>query len=627
MFGFYTRFDKNLYRIRISQNFRSNHYSQSQKKPSVILSGNENALRQSIISSLFLSRFHPGVARIFLSYLGSKERPISVHMSKLKKWSVELLTEIKGRGHKNHNKLMRVCYLGSKIDHRRGYVGDVVASILKDPDCPEVKSKKDLDMVAASLRILMPRSDKSWLEIDDSLAKLNSKKLINIESAIIFSHVLLTSLIENAFNHIEFQSIQHFLNRADEIKELFSSICDETYKPIVPKTIKTPFGDVETEVLSDSQFLEKFGMYVEVLAYANRKSTITSPENIDFSQFYKCIKSSSNKSPASPPASSPSSFSDQSSDPSLEQLDKIPIRFLTLCHVIKYLSRLPYRESAQYNSFTDLIYQQIIWSIKADQFQLLNEEREVTNLLGSMTLTVHSSCYPELIELIWTFYRDRGCSFKDLNSKFFDILVELNAIGAALEYLDLMIEKSNALDDHLLLPVKNTGLQISQKSKTRILNKLESNIVSANKQHKIDDLILSLFCFSRDTKISDTYRFLEGFEHAIIPHLTSCSPAKALKILNGYALVGRKHIDVIEKINVIIGSEYTELKPIQVSKLLWSNGRLNNRANYNAGVARIYLNYIFETKSVMSRYGTNEAIRTIWAMALLQVISIEVKDT
>lgn len=103
------------------------------------------------------------------------------------------------------------------------------------------------------------------------------------------------------------------------------------------------------------------------------------------------------------------------------------------------------------------------------------------------------------------------------------------------------------------------------------------------------------------------------------------TPTQALKILHSYALVGRKHPDLIKCINSILTDSYASLRPLQLSLLLWCNARLNNTsAKYNKAVADLYLKHLYESKAALSVSGSNIAARSLWAMALLQVLSIEV---
>lgn len=380
-----------------------------------------------------------------------------------------------------------------------------------------------------------------------------------------------------------------------------------------------------TDTVFDSFSVEHFSLFLEALTYCSDKK-IMSKGNLNniFNRLYISFLSILFHTTSQVEKSKKFKSENKTTMTAVTK----PLKFPCLAFIAKQLAKLYIPNSVHYDLLNKSLYLHMIESLKKDSYQLVHEELKAVETFESMVASNSKSHY-ELIRLICEFYRDKGLDIGRIGSRLFNVLSTLEAFSFAVYMLDLIFETSCSRSDSLFIPHDFAHGKISVMAKTRIYHHLKNARLPAGHPNALSNLMLSLYCFNSDSKLysyqrpNKTYeRFLDESESVVHKNL-SCYPIdQLLKLHKSYATVGRRHPDLCRELDLIFSQNYHLLSDTQISALLWSNARLNIATSYNRIIGKAYLSNVLDMAPT-AHHATEEAARTVWAMAVLQILQPE----
>lgn len=643
------------------------------------------------IFSILQTRYHPSVSRAYVQshqYINhtksdnnaSTQSQISKPLKMLLRWSDALLVALSRKGGKHIQRLMIECYLPSNVDQKRTAGGDLIIGMLPSINTPgkigdsklstsanatgaTSLSKKELIVLASTLRVLSPRSSELWVELDRLLCMYVDKDntTFDPELALLLSHTLISGVRENKLYEIDMLSINKMLStRLDDLLTHLTNLGRNNVPDAVLVTTVDPVSTVQvissasptsadknnkvvnttqdnsqdlikdnysflsiTDSVFDSLSMEQFGLFTEALSLCtDNKVKSTSSLNTIFNRLYIIVLSIISKTNTKIDQTIKKRGKEAVNvTPSTSKSADQPLKFSCLVHIAKTLAKLKLPNSTHYDLLNKAVYEHMLISVRSDPYQLVNEELKVVETFESM-IASGSTHHNELILVICDFYRDKGLDISRIGSRLFNALSELEAFSFALYMLDLIIESSSSRPDTLFVPITFASGKISVMAKTRIFHYLKGMKLTAGHPNALANLRLSLYCFNSDVKNKIYRRFLDEQESVVHKNLSSYSISQLLKLHQSYAAVGRRHPDLCRELDQIFSNNYHVFSDYQVSVLLWSNARLNINTTYNRLIGKSYIANVLESPSI-SYHATDEVARTIWSMAVLQILQPE----
>lgn len=380
-----------------------------------------------------------------------------------------------------------------------------------------------------------------------------------------------------------------------------------------------------TDSVFDSVASEQFGLFLEALTFCTDPE-ITSKGSLNtiYNRLYMTFLTIVSQTTAQMKESNSTT-----NRPTFITTVTKPLKLSCLVSIAKQLAKLKVPNSVHYELLNKTLYQHIMSSVQADSYQLLNEEIMTVEILESMVAS-DSKNHHELIRFICDFYREKGMDIDRIGSRLFNVLCVLEAFSYALYMLDLIIE-SSCLRVDIVPYAFNMEKNISMMAKARIYHYLKDRKLPAGHPNALSNLILSLHCFYSDSKLyslhrfqsNKTYiRFLDESESVVHKNFSHYSIDQLLKLHKSYASVGRRHPDMCRELDYIFSRNYHVFSDAQLASLLWSNARLNISTSYNRIIGKSYLFKVLE-KTPTSYHAIDEAARTVWAMAVLQILQPE----
>jgi hypothetical protein len=97
---------------------------------------------------------------------------------------------------------------------------------------------------------------------------------------------------------------------------------------------------------------------------------------------------------------------------------------------------------------------------------------------------------------------------------------------------------------------------------------------------------------------------------------------EALSLFRVYSLADRLNPKVIKLLDSLILLNVNSLNNSQISYLLWGNARLNHRPAYIKEITEKTVSHL-KNLSVITSTGASGVCRTLWAMAVLQTLTLE----
>jgi hypothetical protein len=165
----------------------------------------------------------------------------------MKDWTIKLLLSFQSKGFRNLYRPMRFAYFLTSIEEKRTLMGDAALGLLQPP---YRLNDDELKFLGACLRILMPRSDKFWINFDHIIHHMNEQRLMSPEISLFYHHILCCSLCDNSFDHITFRTPSFLLNRLDEYINHLHRVSTQPHQPI--------FTDMKASDNVETYFKKKY---------------------------------------------------------------------------------------------------------------------------------------------------------------------------------------------------------------------------------------------------------------------------------------------------------------------------------------------------------------------------------
>jgi len=476
-------------------------------------------------------------------------------------------------------------------------------------------SDLELRMLVSSLAIVLPPSHNFWIQLDELLSQhilRHGLSSMQLQTGLLCSHLIATACSAYNMPYNKFKT-------PHAVMRLLLDLC----KPGMPleEHFSAPHSLVEDVLapigvsrVEDSQQVEEAVLCAELLC-----------------RYKQDIIPNSSSSSSSSSSSKPLRTSWGELEPFLDafaahcqrilDFTPAPIKVATLRLLWEYLPSLGLPNTFfLYKS----LYDQVRHSIVAEPLQLSGQEELIVSLLQSMQKSKFKN--ELLLDTLFETIKEQGARYEKVGIRLFLSLLELDCPGLATLVLSETMNKRVALGGSEDLDKQLFSFCSKEMSYDALFGVDSFLEKSTSGPYSSSDLSLALCCFGRLPEIphvTKRHRFYRRLliveEEFLAKSLPSISKTEAVRVLYNYGKVGRIHPAIIRGTNAIIEPHLESLSAQDLSRLLWSNARLNHAPSFAKKASQLYL----EAKDTIGNQQLHTLASTLWSMAVLRILTYE----
>jgi hypothetical protein len=358
----------------------------------------------------------------------------------------------------------------------------------------------------------------------------------------------------------------------------------------------------------------------------------------------------------------------------------IKLRSLQSIWEIIYCIHLP-NSYFVYKKLFQLIYNSIV----IDPMQIITDQEEMLiSLYQSMITSGFKNVI--LIDKINELLLKYGFNYDKYGIRIMNLAIQLDSLNFAIQVLELMISKDSFNFNHLMSQSsKNSVFHLSFPSRNQLYKTMSVHYPAASSSWKKDknnkittdmkqsedtgemetpstsssssvdeitgplassssssrsisksklanDLVLSMFCFHRESHNSPQYQLLTHVEHQLLQSYTQTESTgitvnDCLSLLKCYAFAGRKHPLLMNYLFNKLSTSYPSLTVQELGDIIYYCARLATTPTFLSDLIALYFQKLREMKNSSSSakfyFNYRKLIRAFWSLSALELLNTE----